>query len=82
MPYGRKKCDGGMDQGTALNYCIKPNLKCKVETQTCHKWVECPVGGPGEDPAPMLFRVTVKMLANNCQEFHAWANIVCCQYVC
>ena len=83
MPYGRKKCDGGMDLNTALNYCPKPNLKCKVETTTCYKWVECSVGGPGERPPPVLFSsVSSTRLSNNCDQFHAWANIVCCQYEC
>ena len=83
MPYGRKKCDGGMDLNTALGNCVKPKLKCKVETRTCYKWVECSVGGPGEMPPPQLTNsVTVRGLSNNCKEFHGWANIVCCQYEC
>ena len=86
MPYGRKKCDGGMDYNTALSYCLKPTLKCKVETRTCYKWVECSVGGPSEIPPPALSSrrrwMTVTRLNNNCSEFHAWANIVCCQYEC
>ena len=82
MPYGRKRCDGGMNLSAALNYCIKPNIKCKVETRTCHKWVECPVGGVDEIPPFVLYSVSTKVLANNCKEFHAWVNVVCCQYVC
>ena len=86
MPYGRKKCDGGMDYNTALGYCIKTTLKCKVETTTCYKWVECPFGGPSEKPPPVLSsrrrRMIVTKLNNGCSEFHALANIVCCQYEC
>ena len=82
MPFGRKKCDGGMDYNTALGNCLKPKLKCKVETITCYKWVECPVGGRDEIPPPKLMSVTITALANNCNQFHAWANVVCCQYEC
>ena len=83
MPFGRKKCDGGMDYDTALGYCVKPTLKCKVETRTCYKWVECSVGGPDEIAPPSLSRsISARMLSNNCIEFHGWANVVCCQYEC
>ena len=89
MPYGRNRCPGGMDLNTALRSCIKPDLKCKVQTTTCYKWVTCPVGGPDDDvPVPpallqsVRFQVTVNRLPNGCDELHARANVICCQYEC
>ena len=91
MPFGRNRCPDGMDLNTALAFCVKPDFKCKVQTTTCYKWVTCSVGGPDDDvrvaPAlspPVLLRlqVSVNRLRNGCDELHARANVVCCQYEC
>ena len=89
MLFGRNRCPNGMDLNTALGFCFKPDLKCKVQTTPCYKWVTCPVGGP-DDVVPIapallpLVRlpVTANRLPNGCDELHARPNVVCCQYEC
>lgn len=85
IPYVGKICDGGMDYDTALRYCDKPDLKCKVATRTCYKWVTCPGGGGSEAPPSSLMAVNslvVEERSNGCLEQHVYADINCCRYEC
>ena len=85
IPYVGKICDGGMDYDTALRYCDKPDLKCKVATRTCYKWVTCPGGGGSEAPPSSLMAVNslvVEVPSNGCLERHVYADVSCCKYEC
>lgn len=75
-------CPGGMDLSTAFNYCWKPDLKCKVQTRTCYKFVTCPVGGPSERPPPSVVNTFRTNDGDLCWEHHIFSNIVCCEYIC
>ena len=77
-------CPGGMDLGTAFSTCSKPKMKCRIETQTCYKYVICSeVGKKGNWPI-----VTDQMMSaksppsTDCRQEHIWNAIVCCEYTC
>ena len=85
IPYVGKICDGGMDYDTALRYCDKPDLKRKVATRTCYKWVTCAGGGRSEPPPFSLMAVNslvVEVRSNGCLERHVYADVICYRYEC
>lgn len=92
----RKLCPGGMDLSTAYQYCVKPDLKCKVTGTVCYKYEICPVGGQGEPPPPFVGQQNIPDINLNviggggpnsqpksrCWTDHIYRAIVCCEYIC
>lgn len=78
-----KLCTGGMDLATAYQYCSSPDLRCRVLTRNCYKYVICKVGyGPGQQPPPHVQKVFFNSNGNLCWQEHIWSAITCCEYIC